>query len=160
MEINGLPLHPLVVHAAVVFLPLAALLSLMYAAVPRWRWAFRWPMVGMTAAALGSVMTAYFSGRNFLDQRPELKQSSAVKLHQERADVLFWITIVFAVLVALSAWGLGGPSGLISGRFGRGRHNPLVEWSLVAMLSIMSISALAMVIQTGDAGAKAVWGGS
>ena len=84
-------------------------------------------------------MTAYFSGKNFLDQRPELKQSSAVKLHEERAAVLFWITIVFTVLVVLAAWGLGGPSGLISGRFGRGRHNPLVEWSLVAMLAIMSI---------------------
>lgn len=160
MEINGLPLHPLVVHAAVVFLPLAALLSLVYAGVPRWRWATRWPLVGLTAVALGSVMTAYFSGRNFLDRQPELEQSAAVKLHEERAEVLFWVTIVFAVLVLLSAWGLGGPSGLISGRFGRGRHNTLVEWSLVAMLGIMAISALAMVLQTGDAGARAVWGGS
>ena len=31
MEINGLPLHPLVVHAAVVFGPLAALAALAYA---------------------------------------------------------------------------------------------------------------------------------
>jgi hypothetical protein len=160
MEINGLPLHPLVVHAAVVFLPLAALLALVYAAVPRWRWATRWPMVGMTAVALGSIMTAYFSGKNFLSHRPELEQLSAVKLHQERAAVLFWVTIVFTVLVGLAAWGLGGPTGLASGRFARGRHNPLVEWSLVALLVIMSIASLAMVIQTGDAGATAVWGAS
>ena len=158
MEINGLPLHPLVVHAAVVFLPLASLLALVYAAVPRWRWATRWPLVGLTAVALASIMTAYFSGRNFLDQRPELKQLSAVKLHQERAAVLFWVTIVFALLVGLAAWGLGGPSGLASGRWARGRHNPLVERSLVALLVIMSIVSLAMVIQTGDAGATAVWG--
>ena len=72
--------------------------------------------------------------------------------------MLFWVTIVFAVLVGLAAWGLGGPSGLASGRCARGRHNPLVEWSLVALLVIMSIVALAMVIQTGDAGATAVWG--
>jgi len=159
MEINGLPVHPLVVHAAVVFLPLAAVLALVYAAVPRWRWATRWPLVGLTAVALGSIMTAYFSGRNFLSQRPELEQLSAVQLHRERAGVLFWVTIVFAVLVGLAAWGLGGPSGLASGRFARGRHNPLVEWSLVALLVIMSIVSLAMVIQTGDAGATAVWGG-
>ena len=158
MEINGLPVHPLVVHAAVVFLPLAAVLALVYAAVPRWRWATRWPLVGLTAIALGSIMTAYFSGRNFLHQRPELEQLSAVQLHRERAGVLFWVTIVFAVLVGLAAWGLGGPSGLASGRFARGRHNPLVEWSLVALLVIMSIVSLAMVIQTGDAGATAVWG--
>ena len=160
MEINGLPLHPLVVHAAVVFMPLAAMLALVYAGLPRWRWASRWPLVGLTAVALGSIVTAYFSGRDFLDRQPGLKESSPVKLHEERAEVLFWVAILFAVLVLLSAWGLGGPSGLLSGRFGRGRHNPLVEWSLVAMLAIMAISALAMVIQTGDAGSQAVWGGS
>ena len=35
MEINGLPLHPLAVHAAVVFGPLAALLALAYAVLLR-----------------------------------------------------------------------------------------------------------------------------
>ena len=88
-----------------------ALVALVYAAVPRWRWATRWPMVGLTAVALASIMTAYFSGRNFLSQRPELEQLSAVQLHRERAGVLFWVTIVFAVLVGLAAWGLGGPRG-------------------------------------------------
>ena len=31
------PLHPLVVHGAVVFGPLAAVAALVYALVPRWR---------------------------------------------------------------------------------------------------------------------------
>ena len=159
MEINGLPAHMLIVHAAVVFLPLAAVLALVYAGVPRWRWASRWPMVGLTTVALSAVVSAYFSGRSFLDSKPELKQSAAVQLHRERASILFWVAIVFAILVFLAAWGLGGPSGLLSGWGGRGRHNPLVEWSLVAMLSILSVVALLMVIQTGDAGARAVWGG-
>ena len=159
MEINGLPAHMLIVHAAVVFLPLASVTALTYAGVPRWRWATRWPMVGLTTVALGAVVSAYFSGRSFLNSKPELKQLTAVQLHRERASVLFWVAIVFAILVFLAAWGLGGPSGLISGWGGRGRHNPLVEWSLVAMLSILSVVALLMVIQTGDAGARAVWGG-
>jgi hypothetical protein len=34
MEIAGLPLHPLVVHGAVVLSPLAALVALAYAGVP------------------------------------------------------------------------------------------------------------------------------
>jgi hypothetical protein len=159
MEINGLPAHVLIVHAAVVFLPLATVIAAVYVWVPRWRWATRWPAVGFTTVALGAVMAAYFSGRSFLDAQPALKQSSAVKLHQERASVLFWVTIVFAILVFLAAWGLGGPSGLTSGRFGRPRHNPLVEWSLMAMVTILAVVALAMVIGTGDAGSRAVWGG-
>ena len=159
MEINGLPAHVLIVHAAVVFLPLATVLAVVYAWVPRWRWATRWPAVGFTAVALGAVMAAYFSGRSFLDSNPGLKQSSAVTLHRERASVLFWVTIVFALLVFLAAWGLGGPSGLASGRFARARHAPVVEWSLMAMVTILAVASLAMVIGTGDAGARAVWSG-
>lgn len=41
MEFFGLPLHPLVVHAAVVFVPLAALLVMVFAVFPRHRWATR-----------------------------------------------------------------------------------------------------------------------
>jgi hypothetical protein len=159
MEINGLPAHVLIVHAAVVFVPLAAVLAMLYAWVPRWRWATRWPAVGFTTVALGAVVAAYFSGRSFLDSQPGLQQSSAVSLHKERAGVLFWVTIVFAILVYLAAWGLGGPSGLASGRFERARHAPLIEWSLMAMVTILAVVSLAMVIGTGDAGARAVWGG-
>jgi len=35
--INGLPLHPLLVHAVVVLLPLAAVGSIIIAVVPKWR---------------------------------------------------------------------------------------------------------------------------
>ena len=51
MEIAGLPLHPLVVHAAVVLIPLTALLAVAFAVLPRWRWLVRWP----TARRLGRV---------------------------------------------------------------------------------------------------------
>ena len=53
MEINGLPLHPLVVHAAVVFGPLAALAALAYVVLPAWRDRLRWPMVVL--ALMGST---------------------------------------------------------------------------------------------------------
>src|SRR5690349_17325037 len=119
MEINGLPAHALIVHAAVVFLPLASVLAIVYAAVPRWRWATRWPTIGLTGIAVAAVIAAYFSGRDYLDSNKALEQLTAVKQHEERAEVLFWVAIVFAVVVALAAWGLGGESGLKSDRFGR-----------------------------------------
>ena len=34
MELNGLPLHPLIIHVVVVFAPLAALGGILYALVP------------------------------------------------------------------------------------------------------------------------------
>ena len=36
-QFNGLPVHALVLHAAVVFIPLLALGAVVYAVVPRWR---------------------------------------------------------------------------------------------------------------------------
>lgn len=159
MEINGLPAHVLIVHAAVVFIPLAALASLAYAWVTRWRWATRWPTVGLSLVALGAVLAAYFSGRNFLDRLERAGSAVDVKLHQERAQVLLWVTIVFVVIVLVAAWGLGGPSGLKSDQGARGRHDPLIEWSLVGGVTVFALATLLMTIQTGDAGAQAVWGG-
>jgi len=161
MEINGLPAHVLIVHAAVVFIPLASLGSLVYAWVTRWRWATRWPAVGLSLVALGAVLAAYFSGRNFLDRfkKAGIDLPSAVNLHQERAQVLLWVTIVFVAVVLVAAWGLGGPSGLKSDRGARGKHDPLIEWSLVAGVTVFALATFLMTIQTGDAGAEAVWGG-
>jgi hypothetical protein len=50
MTFAGLPLHPLVVHAAVVLTPLAALLVVGSAVLPRWRWLTRWPAGAATPA--------------------------------------------------------------------------------------------------------------
>ncbi|MBD8870148.1 DUF2231 domain-containing protein [Nocardioides donggukensis] len=158
MDINGLPLHPLVVHAAVVLIPIAAVLAGLYAAVPRWRWATRWPMAGAALAALGSVLVAYFSGRDFVKERFPDERSTVIQLHEERAEVLLWLTIIFVAVVLLAAWGLGGPSALASGRGARGKHAPLIEWSLVAMLAIFAVSLILMTIQTGEAGARSIWG--
>ena len=157
MEINGLPAHPLIVHLAVVLIPLAAMLAVVYASVPRWRWATRWPMAGASVAAMGAAILAYFSGRNFLEQRPELE--SVIQPHEERAEILFWLTIVFVLVVVLSALALGGPSPLRSGRGARGKHAPLIEWTMVSMLIVFSIALVAMTFQTGDKGARLVWGG-
>lgn len=159
MELNGLPAHPLVVHAAVVLIPLAAILAGVYAAVPKWRWATRWPTVGTSLGALAAVFYAYFSGKYFLDHRPGLEASPTVQLHEERAEVLFWLTIVFVVVVLIAAWGLGGPSALASGRGARGKHAPLIEWSLVSMLLIFAVTLVLMTFQVGEAGAESVWTG-
>ena len=160
MEINGLPAHVLVVHAAVVFIPLAATAALVYALMPRWRWATRLLTVGLGTVALGAVVAAYFSGKNFKDRfaKNDIKVPSELQLHEERATVLLWLTIVFFVIVLAAAWGLGGPSGLKSDRGARGRHDPLIEWSLMGMVVVLAVAEILMTIATGDAGAGSVWG--
>ena len=104
MEINGLPLHPLVVHAAVVFGP-AALTALAYVVLPAWRDRLRWPMVVLALIGTGAIAAAYFTGMNFFNSRPpELQQLEILQTHRTRAIRLFWVTLGFGVLAVLAAW--------------------------------------------------------
>ena len=54
-SIAGLPLHPLVVHATVVFTPLAALAALAYVFLGRYRDLLRWPTLVLAVAILLDV---------------------------------------------------------------------------------------------------------
>ena len=144
MEINGLPLHALVVHAAVVFGPLGALAGLAYALVPRWRTRLRTPMVVLAVVAGLSVVAAYLSGDAFLESRPELRGLPAVETHEERAGTALWVTLAFSVVAVATAW-LHQRSGA-------------VRIAATVLLAVTALGTLVMVVLTGDAGARAVWG--
>jgi len=156
MEIAGLPLHPLVVHAAVVFVPLAALGAILLAVVPRWRWVTRWPTAAVTIVALGSVVLARLSGEDYLQQRPEL--APLVAVHQDRGELLMWFTVAFAVVVAVGVWLLRGASPLPSGRGGRASVAPVLDKVLPVLMVVAAVVVLVQVVLTGDAGTRAVYG--
>lgn len=143
MEINGVPVHPLVVHAAVVFGPLGALAALAHVALPSWRARLRWPMVGLALLATGAIVAAYLTGTNFLASRPELRQLAAVQTHRARGTLLLWVTLGFAV-VAVTVGGrrewAGWPGRLLH-----------------LLLAGAAVGVLVLVVLTGDAGARAVW---
>jgi hypothetical protein len=144
MEINGLPLHPLVVHAAVVFGSVGALSAVVYGSVSRFRQQLRWPMLALALMAVASIVAAYITGDDFLAGRPDLATNPQVQTHEERAEILLWATIVFGV-VAIGA-------GMWHRRAGALRY--VVD--IVLILSALTV--LYFVISTGDAGARAVWG--
>ena len=143
MEINGLPLHPLVVHAAVVFGPLAALAALGYL-VPRWRARLRWPMVVLALVATGAIVVAYLSGGDVLESKPELESLPAVETHEERAELLLWVTLAFGLVGLVAGW--------LSTRTGA------LRLVLDVLLAVGAVAVLVLVIRTGDSGARAVWG--
>ena len=60
----GVPLHPLVNHAAVVLVPLAVLGTLLITVVPRWRTVYGWLVVALAAVAFATVPVVTRSGRN------------------------------------------------------------------------------------------------
>ncbi len=156
MEIAGLPFHALILHAAVVLAPLAALLAIAYALLPRWRYRPRWPTVVRAAVALVTVWMSRLSGQSLLDSRPEL--APLVREHQDRGQLLSLLTILFTVVVVVAFWGLGGPSGFSSGSGARTMRSAAIDRGLSLAVVGASLLVLVWVFLTGDAGARAVWG--
>ncbi|KRB72782.1 hypothetical protein ASE01_22325 [Nocardioides sp. Root190] len=145
MEINGVPLHPLVVHSAVVFTPLAVLAALAYA-VPSWRDRLRWPLVVLAAISLVSIWVAHFSGDDLREERFEAATGTfAERLddHERYADQLRIAVTVFALLAFVSAW--------LHTRTGT------VRTALAAVTVVAALATAVLVFLTGDAGAQATW---
>lgn len=145
MEINGVPLHPLVVHAAVVFTPLAGLAALGYA-VPSWRDRLRWPLVVLAAVSVAGVWVAFLSGQDLREERfaaatgPFLER---LEDHETWAERLRIGASVFAVVAFAAAW--------LHTRTGP------VRTGLTVLTALGGVVTLVLVVLTGDAGAQATW---
>lgn len=148
-----MPLHPLVVHAVVVLGPLAALTGLAYAAVPRWRWLLRWPLVALALITAVTAVVATLAGEALLELRPELEP--LVEEHGERGELLRNVALGYVAVSALAAWALGGVSALASGKGARE-----TRWGLpvAVLLAAAAVGLLVMLFLAGDSGARAVWG--
>jgi uncharacterized membrane protein len=142
----GVPLHPLVNHAVIVLVPLAVLGTLVITAVPRWRTAYGWLVVALSAVAFVSVPVATRSGRN-LEASLELGGPALEKVqdHQVMGDRVIWAVGTMLVLdLAL----------MLMHRAGR----PAGQTTIIGVLaSIAGLVALVLVVLTGHLGAAAVW---
>jgi hypothetical protein len=155
MELNGIPLHPLVVHAAVVLVPMAALASVAMM-VPRWRWLARWPALVLAWAAALSVQAATLSGVDL--HHATGIDTPVIRSHEEwgiRLRLFMW---VFAVLTAVAFWALPHVTRLAGDRDRVGRVAAL-EKPLMVLVPLLAVVVLVLVFVTGEAGARSVWGG-
>ena len=150
-----MPLHPLVVHAVVVLGPLAALTGLAYAAVPRWRWLLRWPLLVLAVVTAVASVVAVQAGEALLDLRPELEP--LVEEHEEYGELLRGVSLAYVAVSAFAAWALGGVSALASGRGARESRGALGTVAVV-LLVVSAVGLLVMLFLAGDSGARAVWG--
>ena len=149
-EFHGLPVHALVLHVAVVFAPLAAVLGLAYL-VPKWRNVLRWPLVVVAAIAAASVFVAKESGQDLRTAlgsqltSPGNLSGALIAHHAELANKLLITLIVFLVFtVAAVVLQTRTPSRSVG------------AVSSVAV-AVVAIAVLVLTYQTGEAGAKAVW---
>ena len=159
MEINGVPLHPLVVHAAVILGPATALTAIAYAVLPGWRWLIRWPMVALAAATVGAVFLAKVAGQELLEQRASQLSRldvAQIAVHQERGNVLLWVALGFLVIAVLLA---AVPARVGTDGSGSEARQPVIANVFAVLAVVLALVTLVLVVMVGDLGARAVWGG-
>ncbi len=153
MTVNGLPLHPLLVHIIVVGMPLTALAVILHAVWPvaRRRLGIITPLAAL--AVLIFVPITQQAGQALLRSLPGLN----VREHMERGEALLPWSIVLLV-VAVAVWLWHGPVLASVRERISGRGATVVTVVLIVAALVVGIGSVYQVVLTGDSGARAVWG--
>lgn len=156
---NGLPAHPLLVHAVVVLVPLAAFLLVLSVAWPaaRRRLGVMTPLVALAALALVPLTT---NAGEWLERR--LGGSPVIDTHTEQGElVIYWAAALFAL--SLAWWLLHTP--LLAARLPWADTTPRPGWvrvvaAVLAAASVfVAVGSMVQIYRAGDSGARAVWQG-
>lgn len=145
--INGLPIHPLVVHGVVVLLPLSVLGTIAMALRPGWRLAYG-PLIVASAAVATILLPISTSSGESLEKRVGDPGD-----HAALGDQLIWFAIPLLVLAAAMVW--------LEHRKAAGKPpmGPTVLPAAIAGLAVIAALATGVqVYRVGDSGARAAWG--
>lgn len=145
--INGLPVHPLVVHAAVVLVPLSALGLLVMAVSPGFSRRHGWLVALGSVVAAASSVVAKLSGEALEERLGEPRFD-----HGELGEQMPLVAAAL-VVAAVALW-------LLDRRTGADRAPRRVLRAAVAVLAaIVAVGNLVWIYRVGDSGAKSVWSG-
>ncbi|MFT3861098.1 cytochrome b5 domain-containing protein [Micropruina sp.] len=142
-DVFGLPLHPLVVHAVVVLLPLSAIGLIACVFVARWRRSFAGlSVLGLVAGAI-SAFVAAASGNALAEQ------VGVPATHQALGQVLPWLAAATVVLAAV--WYFM--------QRGQQQQAPLTR-GIGVLAAVVAAASVTLTVLVGHSGASAVWGGT
>lgn len=155
-EINGLPAHPLLVHATVVLLPLAALALVVHVLWPaaRRRLGMVTPILALVALLLVPVTTS--AGEALAGRLDPSGESAPIRRHEELAEQILPWAIVLALLavIAWAWWRFDLRNRLI----GPALRVP-ADWVLRVLAVASAVVLTVVLFRAGDAGARATWEG-
>jgi uncharacterized membrane protein len=148
--IFGLPAHPLIVHAVVVLVPLAAVSGLVVAVWPAARARYAPLALAVATLALISVPLATQTGEKL---ESHVRPSAFVEHHTAMADgllpfmALLWLAL--AVLVAARRFGASSDV-----------NWPKYVAGAAAVVAVVgAVASGVQVVRIGDSGARAAWHG-
>lgn len=156
LQLAGLPLHPLLVHAVVVLTPLVVL-ALLLAQV--WPAARRRLGVVTPLGALAVLVLVPVTVRAGRELAAVVGPVPAVATHQAYGEQLLpWVIGLFVVAVVQWGWF----------RWGEPRYRSpdrpaalrkAVWWVLAVASVVVAAGTTWLLVLTGDSGSRAVWGG-
>jgi hypothetical protein len=165
-EVLGIPAHPLILHAAVVFIPLQVLFAIGYAFVPWVRSHAAWAVAALVVVAPGAALLAKLSGDAFrarLVRNHTVGAQVLVNIDNHRSYgtmTVYWTTglavLTLIMLLAQRAVLRGSAqAGLII------QPNGSVVIGAVLSIVVLAVAVATgyYVFKTGDTGAHIVWSG-
>jgi hypothetical protein len=161
VKINGLPAHVLLVHAVVVFVPLAALMLVASAVWPaaRAKLGFLTPAVALVALILVPITTNAghwlqdHLHNNFGHTDPEIVHHAHLG-----GQLLWWVLPLF--VVSAGVWLLSRRYDLVWRTPEGERERALPVWAtaVVALVSIgVAVGTLIWVVRIGESGSRSIW---
>lgn len=139
-SVLGLPLHPLVVHAVVVLVPLVAVGMVVSVLRPTWAERLRVVLGALSLAAAAAGVAARTTGQSLLSRVPGSPEAAR---HAELSDSLALFLLGLAGLVVGWAW---------AGSRGRPTR------ALGLLSAAGAIVATGWTMLAGHSGAQSVWG--
>lgn len=143
-EVAGLPLHPLVVHAVVVLVPLTALGLVVMASSGARSKRYSPAVIFVASVAALAAFLSKWSGEALRSDMEGLPAS----IHFQYGAALPW--------VALALWALVCVMALMDRQGGGSRNVVGTVFSLASM--VLAFAAVVLTVLTGHAGAQLVWG--
>lgn len=155
--INGLPIHPLLVHVVVVLVPLTALMAIIGVCWPaaRARLEILTPLVAL--AALISVPLTTTAGES-LEER--VGPNPAIEHHAGFGEqVIYWVGPLFALAVL---WWAVHDERVMATIHTRIPASAKLSQRVTALvlgvaLIVVAVGSLYIVYRTGDSGSRAAW---
>nr|WP_120491013.1 DUF2231 domain-containing protein [Corynebacterium lactis] len=155
-RIAGLPAHPLLVHFAVVIVPVAAIAAIVYVAAPRLRDRFATVSAVLSVLALLGTAVAKSAGESMLPLMGLSERNPGqVADHAEYADMLMIAVIVMTIGMVV-AWAVNSPwatTKLAILRTWRSWAAPLG----MVLAVIGAVASIVLVVITGHEGASLTW---
>jgi predicted membrane protein DUF2231 len=157
-KIARIPVHVLVIHFVVVFVPLLIVGAIAYTAVPRWRKKIDWAVLALAVIAPISALIAKLSGQQL---RSDLiakgysgKPLANIDKHMNFGNMTLWFSIALGVVMLV----------YIGYLWRTGRNPGASEHALARPIGVVVTVVLGAILgyyvfRTGDSGAHNVWDG-